>query len=478
MLVDESALTVSQLNGYIRDVINMGFPQSVWVCGEVQGFNRNREKNHVFFELCEKDPESKDMIARIGLVIFANRKPFIDEILKSAENAFELRDDIEVKFLCKVDFYPPHGALRLVVESIDPVYTLGKIAQEKQRLIALLKKQGVLDKNKSLAFPLVPLTLGLITSYDSAAYNDFLAELKGSGFGFRIFLVNTLMQGKGAEDDVCRALTRLNDLSGLGVIVITRGGGSLADLSCFDSVRIAQSIAQSQVPVLSGIGHEINITITDLAAHTFAKTPTAVAQFIAGLVENFVTELEEKGNRIIDGAQTRLDAEKKKLKATAMGLAADTATFLAGHEQQMMFKAEVVCKGAERLLTQAKVWVSEQREGLIRATFDHIDAAKKKMATYKRLVEIVHPHNTLRRGFSITKNAQGALVRSVRDVRKNDVIRTTVPDGIIESDVQITSALSDNFFGNAQRGFGGDCPPSLAGAQRAKRTPSGSAESI
>ena len=162
--MNKEFLTVSELNILIKDVLNYGFPNAVWICGEIQGFDRNRDKKHIFFELCEKDPASKDITARIGLVIFAGRKNYIDEILKSSENAFQLKDDIEVKFLCRVDFYPPHGAVRLTVESIDPVYTLGKIAQERQKLIALLKQKGTLEKNKSLALPLVPLNIGLITS--------------------------------------------------------------------------------------------------------------------------------------------------------------------------------------------------------------------------------------------------------------------------------------------------------------------------
>ena len=118
---------------------------------------------------------------------------YIQEILDKAENAFQLKDDIEVKFLCKVDFYPPHGAVRLIVESIDPVYTLGKIAQERQRLIALLKKKGVLKKNKQLILSDVPLTIGLVTAFDSAAYNDFISELQKSHFAFKVFFVNSLI---------------------------------------------------------------------------------------------------------------------------------------------------------------------------------------------------------------------------------------------------------------------------------------------
>jgi len=273
-------LTISELNDYIKDVINSGFPQPIWVCGEIQQYDRNKSKKHVFFELIEKDEKTNDIIARIGLVIFYNRKTFVEDVLKRSENAFELKDDIEVKFACKVDFYAPHGAVRLIVENIDPTYTLGKMAQERQKLISELKKEGVFEKNKLKILNEVPLKLGLITSDDSAAFNDFISEIKKSGFGFKIILRNTLMQGKNAEKDICNAFKDLEKIKDLDAVVITRGGGSISDLSCFDSRLIAEKIATYSLPVLSGIGHEINYTITDMAAHTYAKTPTAIAQLL------------------------------------------------------------------------------------------------------------------------------------------------------------------------------------------------------
>src|SRR3989338_2157206 len=185
MLVENKVLSVSELNSLIKDVVNMGFPNAVWVCGEVQGFDRNKDKKHIFFDLCEKDPVTKDIVASIGLVIFHGKKIYIEEILRTAENAFAIKDDIEVKFLCKVDFYPPHGSMRLVVESIDPVHTLGKIAQQRQKIIALLRQEGLLDKNKTVLLPEVLLKIGLITAFDSAAYHDFIGELQKSKLGFK-----------------------------------------------------------------------------------------------------------------------------------------------------------------------------------------------------------------------------------------------------------------------------------------------------
>src|SRR5476651_1256091 len=218
--MSDESLSVSELNNFIRNVLNSGFPQAVWVCGEIQGYDRGKDKKHVFFELCEKDPETKDIVARIGLVIFAQARPRIEAILKKAENAFELKDDIEVKFSCKVDFYPGHGQVRLIVESIDPVHTLGKIAQDRQRLIAVLKQKGILDRNKQLLLPEVVLNVGLITSYDSAAYHDFISELKRSGYAFKIFMINSIMQGKNTEESVVNALKTLEAMDEMDVIVI------------------------------------------------------------------------------------------------------------------------------------------------------------------------------------------------------------------------------------------------------------------
>ena len=435
MFTSNEHLTVSELNTLVRDVVNMGFPNPVWVCGEIQGYNRNQDKKHIFFELCEKDPQSKNITARIGLVVFSGRKEHINEVLKGAENAFQLKDDIEVKFLCRVDFYPPHGAMRLIVESIDPVYTLGKIAQEKQKLIALLKKKGVLEKNKNIPLPPVLMNIGLITAYDSAAYNDFLSELKMSGYGFKIFCRNTLMQGKGSEADVCRALDELRRIKTLDAVVITRGGGSIADLSCFDSEPIAIKIANSSLPILSGIGHEINITVTDLAAHTYQKTPTAIAQFLVERAQNFLMETEEKTSQIIQYARDRVEEEKRHLKSAAFDLQARTNAFLKLHHHEMMRFSEVVTRQPLRLLKTFYLKIKDQKEFLRKTVQVRFKNDRTKIHHYKRVMEIANPINTLKRGFSITRTNNGALIRSVEKVKPQDMVTTQLADGVLESQI-------------------------------------------
>jgi len=429
-------LTVSEFNHLVRDVLSMGFPQPVWICGEIQGYDRNRSKKHVFFELCEKDPESKDITSRIGMVIFAGRREFINGLLKKAANAFDLKDDIEVKFLCRVDFYPPHGAVRLIVESIDPVYTLGRIAQEKQKLIARLTKQGILQKNKALPLPQVPLRIGLITAEDSAAYNDFLSELRQSGYAFQVLFSPALMQGKGAPAAVCKALRGLMPRKDLDVIVITRGGGSIADLSCFDSEVIASAVAGSPLPVLSGIGHEINITVTDLAAHTYQKTPTAIARFLVEQIGVFLSGIDDKARSLLDLTQEKIQHDRDHLKDMAIQMRRWTDFYFKNQTHLLRHKSDILQQQPTRVLGRAGQDLRQRYRIFIKNVHHNINNTKTRVENYARLLELADPARTIRRGFSITRRQDGRLVRQARDVHPGCGLVTVVADSLIRSQVQ------------------------------------------
>ena len=434
--MSDTFFTVSQLNNVIKGSVNACFPHLVWVCGEIQGYDRNKNKNHIFFDLVEKAKSFKNIKAKIGLVIFEGNKVSIMAKLQSVEKNFVLRDDIEVKFACRLDFYPPHGAMRLIVENVDPVYTLGRVAQEKQKLIALLRDKGILDKNKGLMLPKVPLMIGLITSDDSAAYNDFINELEISGLGFKVVVCNTTMQGAKTEGEVCQGIDKLEKIKGMDVIVITRGGGSIADLSFFDSAKIAECISDCSVPVLSGIGHDINVAITDLAAHTFAKTPTAIAQFIVERVKMSVETMDSLWTTVVSLAQDFLLKEKESLKDKASVIQETTKFFLRSHSDSLLRMqtilklkpSDLLKRKQEKLLFRQKSLISHIGQGML--------ACKNKVAGMERLVRIMHPDNTLKRGFSITRLKSGCLMKSVDDIKENDKLITMVFDGEVSSVVE------------------------------------------
>lgn len=431
--------TVSEFNTLVRDVITSGFPRAIWVCGEIQNLDRYRSKAHLFFELVEKDEGVKDIKAKVGVAIWAGVRSKIEATLQKAENAFELKDGIEVKFLCKVDYYPVYGTLRLIVENIDPVYTLGKIAQERQKLIAELTKAGVLEKNKKLELAPVPLTIGLISAYDSAAYNDFLDELKRSGYGFRVHFVNAVMQGKACEASVAEALRVLNSLVGLDAIVITRGGGSIAELSAFDAKGIALAIAASRYPVLTGIGHEINMSIADLAAHSFAKTPTAVAQFLVERVTAFMDNLAECYLRVVELAREKLVADRENVRQSAVGIQRGIADLLKDKHAAHARIIAVLEQAPLKSLVTSRRFLLEKGEELKKIIHLRMKNAFIKIEHCQKIVEMASPAKTLKRGFSITRTRSGKLVRRAGEVALQDVLVTEFARGSVESEVKLVN---------------------------------------
>jgi len=429
-------LTVSELNHWIQAVVQNGFPEKVWVCGEIQGFNRNRTKTHIFFELCEKDLETRDVQARIGLVIFAGRKALLQQTLARSGDPFQLKDDIEVKFLCRVDFYPPHGALRLIVEDLDPSYTLGKIAAEKQRLIALLRKDGTLERNAQLPFPELPLRVGLVTSFDSAAYNDFLSELRLSGFGFQIFYENALMQGRAAVDDICRALTSLYDRKDrFDVIVLTRGGGSVSDLSCFDAEPLARTIAESPLPVLTGIGHEIDLSIADLAAHTMQKTPTAAAQYLVDTVRASLERLDDCGRNFFHTSRQALEQKSRALHQSALTLQAGLQGLLKEHRQDLTRLETFFEREPQRLLRQMSLDLGHRRQRFLDQLGSAFKHEQNRLDHLRRIIELSDPQQMLKKGFTLTRAEDGRLIRSAGQVKSQEVLITEFFDGTVRSHV-------------------------------------------
>ncbi len=432
--MNDQIFSVSQLNAFIKDVITSGFPSAVWVCGEIQGL-RVDQKGHTYFELCENEDEANGVKAKIKASIWSSRRVMIDAVLRRVENSFSLKDDIQVKFLCKVDFWQKGGTLSLSVENVDPTYTLGKIAQERQKLIALLKSQGVLDRNKTLELPAVMLRIGLVTSADSAAYNDFMDELRRSGFAFQVHLANAVMQGKTAPASVVAALKRLNGIEALDAVVITRGGGSIAELSCFDSESIARAVAASRLPVLSGIGHEINTTVTDLAAHTFAKTPTAVAQFLVGRISDFLGVLDERQRVVLDLARQKVDLERNTLKSRASNLQAGTMMYLRAHRDHVSVTLENLKRLPAGIVRTAGKDLREKRQALIKTIQLNLASGTTKMNHYQKLIDLASPANTLKRGFSITRAADGKVLKSSRGIKHGDRLTTELADGTVDSQV-------------------------------------------
>ena len=219
------------------------------------------------------------------------------------------------------------------------------------------------------------------------------------------------MQGKNTENSIVKALKALEDTGEAQVIVITRGGGSIAELSCFDSEKIATAIAQLSIPVLSGIGHEINTTVTDLSAHTFAKTPTAIAKFLVERLKEFIEGIDQRAFFL----QTR------------------TLGLLKSHHQRLAGIIEALQRTPAARFKGSRKSLGETQEHLKKIIYLLLQNSRTKISQYQKLTQMADPKNTLKRGFSITRSKEGHLIRSVKDTKDIKAITTQLVDGIVNS---------------------------------------------
>ncbi|MCB0963177.1 MAG: exodeoxyribonuclease VII large subunit, partial [Acidimicrobiales bacterium] len=253
--------TVGELSTQVARVLAGAFPDDVWVAGQIRNLNRS-SAGHVYFDLAEPTAGGEVPKAQLSVTLLAPERHVVNEQLKRAGGAVRMDDGIEVRLVGRVRWYGPRGTVQLRMHGIDPAFTLGRLEADRDRILAALAAEGLLDRNGRLAMPAVPLRVGLVTSVGSAAHADVLATLEASGIGFVVRQVHARTQGPDCGPQVAAALARVA-AAGVDVVLLVRGGGARTDLAAFDTDRIARAIATLDVPVLTGIGHEIDRTIAD-----------------------------------------------------------------------------------------------------------------------------------------------------------------------------------------------------------------------
>lgn len=414
----EQILTVSQLNNQIKQILNNSFRTGVWICGEVYRYDLDVQKaaarpsGQVYFELVEQDPATKERKASISAMIWGTDKIKIDSKMESAISGLAVKDGLQIKAKCFVDFYPPQGKIQIRITDIEPEYTVGKMALERKLLIEKLRKTGLLEKNKRIEIPSLPLNVGLITSAGTAAYNDFIDELRKSGYAFSVFLCDARMQGGDLEKEVCSAIFTLNKYP-VDVIAVVRGGGSASDLMGFDREPVAVAIANSQKPVLTGIGHQIDRTVADEVSNQAFKTPTAVAQFVVGKIRDFELEAEDVFKTIIDRQKLILDAGNENLRNISREVKSATLLFTKNLENSVLQTGEKI------------KWILKKL----------FEDGFRKLDELERLSNSKNPKNILRLGFGLVYGSDSKIIKSINDVSVNADIKVELRDGKLSSKV-------------------------------------------
>ncbi len=411
--VDET-LSVRELNQAIAVSLTEAFPREVWVRGEIQQLRRSGA-GHAYFELTEKDGNRSNVRAVVNVALFKNERAAVNRMLRDTPG-IKISDGVEVRIRGRIDYYPPQGRLTFVMTGIDPVFTVGKLAADRDRVLRILNEEGILRRNAGLELTLVPLRIGLITSGGSAAYADVMHELEGSGYGFRVVHADVRVQGPGAWRRIAYSLRQLATAE-VDVVVLARGGAARSDLAPFDAEAVARAITEMPVPVITGIGHETDRTVADEVAHSVAKTPTAAAALLVAVVDDFCADLDRLAHRVTTRARAACHLARRDV--------ADAT--------------ERIARGAPVALARAQVTVDAHRRHVVdagrrgtRRAGEHLDAAAHRLRARD-------PRRVLERGYSITRvvdpDGRERVVRGPGDVSAGDELLTETAGGPVTSTV-------------------------------------------
>ena len=288
-------LSVSALVAEVKGLLADAYPE-VWVRGEIAGF-KLAASGHMYFAL-------KDAEAMLSCAFFKFRQRGL---------RFAPQDGMEVEARCRFDLYAPRGSLQLMIEELRPagIGALLLAFEERKRKLAA---EGLFDAARKRALPAYPRTIGLVTSPTGAAIRDLLVTLRRRWPGLHLVLAPVLVQGPGAAPQIAAAIERMNRLPGVDVLLVGRGGGSLEDLWAFNEEAVVRAIAASRIPVVSAVGHEVDVTLADLVADVRAATPTGAAELVTTPTRAEVRRgLRDLGARAADAAQGAVEERRERL---------------------------------------------------------------------------------------------------------------------------------------------------------------------
>ncbi|MFN8016191.1 MAG: exodeoxyribonuclease VII large subunit [Acidimicrobiia bacterium] len=396
--------SVKEINEAISSCISKSFPSDVWVRGEVQRL-RFHSSGHVYFDLVETGTNGKSSCS-IPVTLLSWNARNIKANLREV-----LVEDREVRILCRPDFYAPYGRMSLAASDVDTAFVLGQIALARRELIEKLTKEQIIENNKNVFFEELICNIALVTSVESAAYHDVIDQLKASGYGFKIFVVNALMQGHGSVESVVSSLKAADKLD-VDVVLLCRGGGSKTDLVTFDSEAVARHITKMKKPVLCGLGHQIDISVADMVCALALKTPTACAQFLI-----------ERTKSAIDSAKLHV----QNIEQSCNDILRTYETRQANLARKILDTSYVLDKSKDKL---------DSIDSNLKAIFVRaIKISKDKVRNYKALINAHDPMRVLERGYSLTLNENGQVIKKVSDVAKDELVYTKLVDGELTSKI-------------------------------------------
>ena len=406
-----------ELNRLVRATIEDTLCEQYWLEAEIGQIGENN--GHCYLEFIQKVEGHNTPVARAKAKCWRNVwgsvRPYFEHTTGQT-----LTLGMKVLVLVHPDFHEAFG-FSWIVDDIDPRFTLGDMARRRQEIIRQLKAEGVFDLNRELPLPLFTQRIAVISSSTAAGYGDFCRQLEENkrGFRFSVTLYESLMQGEGVERSIISALDKINaHIDDYDCVVIIRGGGATSDMSGFDSLLLAENVANFPLPVITGIGHDRDECILDMVSHTRVKTPTAAAAFLIDRLEQVARRIDDAADRITSYVQHRMEIEKMRLSRAAERIPILFSLVKSKQENKMETLNQRIASAVQRLIDRR------------RHTLDILEQRTKSL----------DPTLLLQRGYSITL-VNGHALRSPSAVKPGDIIVTRLADGTVKSTVNETKKL-------------------------------------
>ena len=433
-------VSLLELNLLVREVIECEMPNEYWVEAELSECRESR--GHCYMELVQKDEQTATPIAKASARCWASKWMLIRP---GFERTTGQRLHAGMKVLLKVyaQFHEAYG-FSWIVTDIDPTYTLGDMARKRQEIIRQLKQEGVFDLQRELRLPLFCQRIAVISSETAAGYGDFCNQLADNPYGFRFEtrLFPAIMQGDGVEQSIIDALEKIfqmqtenGDSSQFDCVVIIRGGGATSDMSGFDTLALAENVANFPIPIITGIGHDRDESILDMVSHTRVKTPTAAAAFLIDHLKTVLDSLNDSQEQILRLAQQKLTYYKSQFATVAELLPRLFSNVKIRQEARLDALNNSIAHHAQQKILNSQLSIVNLENRLPILLDRRLMTEKHRLELLEEKTKSLDPVLLLKRGYSITLK-DGKTVRDAQALRSGDEIETRLANGTVHSIVE------------------------------------------
>lgn len=407
-----SSISLYELTTLVQQAIESTLPDMYWVEAELMEIRES--KGHCYMELVQKDMFSVTPVARASAKCWRSQWQKVSERFLKATGGYP-QTGMKLLLLASVDFHPAYG-FSLIVDDIDPAYTLGDMARRRQEIIQQLKDEGVYDLQKELQLPLFCQRIAVISSATAAGYGDFSHQLLNNEYGlvFKPELFPAVMQGEMIESSIISQLNAINSrIDDFDCVVIIRGGGATSDMSGFDSLPLAENVANFPIPVITGIGHDRDECVLDLISYMKVKTPTAAAAFLVSSLAEVLARVEDAQATVVAYAALSIERQRNRLNRLSTDLSVSATQYKSREEMAL-----------ERLGIR-----------IVNALSQKISAESHRMDLYRQRIEALDPSVMLQRGYTMTLSC-GRVVRDASALSSGQEIETVFANGRVKSVVK------------------------------------------